>query len=535
MLLLFEFFIYHSISYAPQSSIFIGDLFNKFNSSYNQSNVLMKLFFYYLKDDQNILTLEQIKSSNTRIDHISPRNNPIFILGKIFTISQHIIAGVYQKSTSEIYMINELERFIPKEEIKNESYNPPIIKNNSLLFSFLMKIKSISEEFNYNITKNEIQANDDYIPKEDFVSQLILYSLKKFNNSLISNLNEKNFPIIYLKVNINNTLKMKYEINICANGFYSVEKSNNITYNFHELRTRQIDIQILFKKERIFTEFLIFSLPIFCILIVKINSIGYKISPNSFFYIMSYDFLFAYFCCEIFQKVKLIEFYKLVSLLMLLCIIRFCVFIWNMQLPFSNFQRIAHNYNNLLFLFSMFINLALNMILIIGSLNVFEDTTNILIIHILLNLVPQIISNLFNRMRNFNVTTILIALTYYRFYEISCYFLYLQNDGRKILIFTFICITVQCLVLLIQTKCGPFYSLKIKKYYGFNYHKKMPQTNNICSICYSEINHDSNDCVITPCNHVFHGNCLQSWMKIKKICPICKTNLPPADFFYVFI
>lgn len=480
--------------------------------------------------------MEQVNSSNTRIDHISPQNNLIFIFGKIFTISQHIIAGVYQKSSSEIYMINELERFIPKEEIENESYIPPIIKNNSLLFSFLMEIKSISEEFNYNITKNEIQANDDYITKEDFVSHLILHSMKKFNNSSISNLNETDFPIIYLKVNLNNTIEMKYEINSYVNGFYSFEDNNNITYKFNELRARQIDIQTFIKKERIFTEFLLFSLPIFFILNIKINSIGYKISSNSFFFQMSYDFLFTCFCCEIFEKVKLIKCYKLASLLLILFIIRFCVFIWNMQLPFNNFQRVADDNGNLCYLFSLFINFALNTILIIGSLNVFEDTTNILITHILLNLVPQIVSNLFNRMKNSKITTIMIALTFFRFYELSCYFLYLKNNGKKVLFCAFICITIQCLILLIQTNCGPFYSFKIKKCHGFNYNKKMQQqTNNICSICYSKINNDSNDCMITPCNHAFHDNCLQSWMKIKKICPICKTKLPPSDFFNVFI
>eukprot|EP00347_Sterkiella_histriomuscorum_P004919 403358576 len=31
----------------------------------------------------------------------------------------------------------------------------------------------------------------------------------------------------------------------------------------------------------------------------------------------------------------------------------------------------------------------------------------------------------------------------------------------------------------------------------------------------------------TPCNHKFHAKCLQSWMKVKMECPVCRKILPP--------
>lgn len=47
--------------------------------------------------------------------------------------------------------------------------------------------------------------------------------------------------------------------------------------------------------------------------------------------------------------------------------------------------------------------------------------------------------------------------------------------------------------------------------------------NNLCSICLVEDTEHMR--VITPCNHVFHTNCLLKWMKIKMTCPNCRKYL----------
>lgn len=41
-----------------------------------------------------------------------------------------------------------------------------------------------------------------------------------------------------------------------------------------------------------------------------------------------------------------------------------------------------------------------------------------------------------------------------------------------------------------------------------------------CSICYQK--KDLENRIITPCNHVFHQKCLESWTAIKKNCPYCR-------------
>ena len=35
--------------------------------------------------------------------------------------------------------------------------------------------------------------------------------------------------------------------------------------------------------------------------------------------------------------------------------------------------------------------------------------------------------------------------------------------------------------------------------------------------------------MVTPCDHVFHSNCLEKWMEVKNECPYCKRRIPPVE------
>ncbi len=35
--------------------------------------------------------------------------------------------------------------------------------------------------------------------------------------------------------------------------------------------------------------------------------------------------------------------------------------------------------------------------------------------------------------------------------------------------------------------------------------------------------------VMTPCDHVFHRECLRQWMDIKMECPVCRRPIPDLD------
>ncbi len=50
------------------------------------------------------------------------------------------------------------------------------------------------------------------------------------------------------------------------------------------------------------------------------------------------------------------------------------------------------------------------------------------------------------------------------------------------------------------------------------------QKENICSICFSEYKLKEKIKKL-PCNHLFHINCVDTWMKKEKKCPFCKEEV----------
>ncbi len=47
-----------------------------------------------------------------------------------------------------------------------------------------------------------------------------------------------------------------------------------------------------------------------------------------------------------------------------------------------------------------------------------------------------------------------------------------------------------------------------------------------CAICLSSFTCD--ELKAMPCAHLFHGACLDPWLRIKACCPLCKLPLPDA-------
>ena len=55
-------------------------------------------------------------------------------------------------------------------------------------------------------------------------------------------------------------------------------------------------------------------------------------------------------------------------------------------------------------------------------------------------------------------------------------------------------------------------------------HKKIIQNNNLlndCSICL-EIFKNNESVISLPCNHIFHHECIQTWLKNSNNCPLCR-------------
>ena len=53
--------------------------------------------------------------------------------------------------------------------------------------------------------------------------------------------------------------------------------------------------------------------------------------------------------------------------------------------------------------------------------------------------------------------------------------------------------------------------------------RRLPKANdNTCSICLSEYQPKETLRTIPNCNHYFHANCIDEWLKKKATCPICR-------------
>uniref|UniRef100_A0A914HNH7 RING-type domain-containing protein n=1 Tax=Globodera rostochiensis TaxID=31243 RepID=A0A914HNH7_GLORO len=56
-----------------------------------------------------------------------------------------------------------------------------------------------------------------------------------------------------------------------------------------------------------------------------------------------------------------------------------------------------------------------------------------------------------------------------------------------------------------------------------------------CAICQDEIEHNRDALKIPPCNHKYHKECINTWLKQKNTCPYCRATIPaehlPQEYF----
>ncbi|CDW89330.1 ring-finger-containing ubiquitin ligase [Stylonychia lemnae] len=128
------------------------------------------------------------------------------------------------------------------------------------------------------------------------------------------------------------------------------------------------------------------------------------------------------------------------------------------------------------------------------------------------------------------------------------------NYGFVIMYITLI--AIQLVVLVLQRSRGARFMIP-RKYRPntYDYIKRFRDVDDLESASLSESSYLNDECVVcmhnlrfevdesmqlidgqsvrastymqTPCNHKFHAKCLQSWMKIKLECPVCRKVLPP--------
>ncbi|KAJ3446552.1 dsc e3 ubiquitin ligase complex subunit [Anaeramoeba flamelloides] len=93
-------------------------------------------------------------------------------------------------------------------------------------------------------------------------------------------------------------------------------------------------------------------------------------------------------------------------------------------------------------------------------------------------------------------------------------------------------VSLQVFIICLQNKFGsrffiPQFFLPKKYDYSHPINDRDPESDNTCVICMFEIDVENQEYMITPCNHLFHKNCLNHWLEIKLVCPTCRTVIPP--------
>jgi len=97
--------------------------------------------------------------------------------------------------------------------------------------------------------------------------------------------------------------------------------------------------------------------------------------------------------------------------------------------------------------------------------------------------------------------------------------------------------SIQVVILYLQDYCGPrFFVPQRFLPYKYDYHQPMPlfrvngseEGDDPCAICYGEFSPNASrySVMITPCEHVYHTECLTRWMEQKLECPTCRGQLP---------
>ncbi|KAK6875630.1 Transmembrane E3 ubiquitin-protein ligase 1 [Candida tropicalis] len=106
-----------------------------------------------------------------------------------------------------------------------------------------------------------------------------------------------------------------------------------------------------------------------------------------------------------------------------------------------------------------------------------------------------------------------------------CWF---QEKQRVLPIASFVWLMIQLGVLAVQSYNPRLWISTRFLPESYNYFRAFEVPETTCSICLTDIDgKNRKDYMVTPCDHVFHTSCLESWMQFKLQCPTCRSSLPP--------
>lgn len=74
------------------------------------------------------------------------------------------------------------------------------------------------------------------------------------------------------------------------------------------------------------------------------------------------------------------------------------------------------------------------------------------------------------------------------------------------------------------------YSVKVCQSLNFIHGNELEEAedNKCCSICLSDYKEPENLRTIPDCDHMFHMDCIDEWLRLHATCPICRTSPLPS-------
>ena len=147
---------------------------------------------------------------------------------------------------------------------------------------------------------------------------------------------------------------------------------------------------------------------------------------------------------------------------------------------------------------------------------------------------PQIVHNIANDVRRPFSTRLIVVYTLlqlfapvYLYSDPSNFLLMRPNLPFVAFLLFFVC--CQAAILILQGHYGPRYLLPVQWFpakYDYFRQPPLPLSGEMCPICRVEFS-DDDEAVVTPCDHVFHLECLQQWTEEQSICPMCRQQVEP--------
>lgn len=181
-------------------------------------------------------------------------------------------------------------------------------------------------------------------------------------------------------------------------------------------------------------------------------------------------------------------------------------------------------------------------ILIISTVILYADMVNYCAILFCSIWVPQIIHNVINGVNKMFRVEFIVGISFTKFFFFIYYYgssesnLFNGQNNSNIVFLSclFFYLLFQIVTLISMDIYGPRFMipsyLQPKNYSYFRHVDNLDieaNTLNDCAICLEEVKSQNlKEVMITPCDHLFHTNCLMTWMEHQLKCPVCRSILP---------